>query len=178
MRNRRGFTLIELLVVIAIIGILAAILLPALQRARKQAMKTDCKNNLVELGRYVTMYQDKFGGGRSYPPAAGQTFLNTLRNTPTTTTSIARGNDGLFVCRLTGNAPSPTNVDYRQPGAGIPGGRVSDSFTQPMWPIVCDRPQNHDISSQDDMNILTFCGSVIGANPGSPEWTMAMNYTQ
>jgi len=75
MRKRWGFTLVELLVVITIIGILVALLLPAVQAAREAARRAQCKNNLRQIGLAVLNYESTH---RGFPPSAVADLTTTV----------------------------------------------------------------------------------------------------
>lgn len=105
-RNSRGFTLIELLVVIAIIAILIALLLPAVQQAREAARRTQCKNNLKQLGLAMHNYLDTFN---VFP------YASTFTDTGTPGAAELRGNRHgwfEFILPYLEQAPLYAQIDF------------------------------------------------------------------
>ncbi|SFI75087.1 DUF1559 domain-containing protein [Planctomicrobium piriforme] len=102
----RGFTLIELLVVIAIIAILIALLLPAVQQAREAARRTQCKNNLKQMGLAMHNYEETY----KRFPTSGEFKFNTFA-----TTGFARASFFTAVLPFIDQAPVYNRFNFAYP---------------------------------------------------------------
>lgn len=141
-RRRRGFTLIEVLVVIAIIGILVALLLPAVQAARASARRMQCVNNLKQIGLALFNYESSQG---SFPPGA-----ITYQENPVNCATPRRGHS-LFTLILPGMEQSTVfnSINFafaavRDQGGISAGATNSTAFTARVSAYICpsDSPQS------------------------------------
>lgn len=130
MRRRSGFTLIELLVVIAIIAILIALLLPAVQQAREAARRTQCRNNLKQIGLALHNYHDTHN---IFPYST----MNDGAMTASTTERTILGSRGLnhrgwsLLLPYIDQAPLYNQINFSEPAAAFntPWTFSSDPFT-------------------------------------------------
>ncbi len=122
---KAGFTLIELLVVMAIISILAALLMPALKRARNQAQSVACMNNLRQCGLLSHLYSVDNGGWAvpSYEPTGAQRHWTTLLITNKYIGHPSLGKPSIFLCPANRPKGWPT-ADLGSDEAGAVGGAM------------------------------------------------------
>ncbi|MEC7567095.1 MAG: DUF1559 domain-containing protein [Planctomycetota bacterium] len=178
--TRRGFTLVELLVVIAIIGILVALLLPAVSAAREAARKMSCSNNLKQLGLALRTYHNTYN---SMPPQ-GTYFWTRQSNNGFTWQHSSHGSQLVKLLPFMEQDPLYSQLNFHITGINQPGigqnwasnfERVhtrSAGFTKFFWaelipPFICPSADN-DITGDGGFNVdeaptLHNYGASIGA---------------
>lgn len=163
-----GFTLVELLVVIVIIGILAALLIPAIARGIRRAKVVACASNLSQLFKMQNVYMSKYGTAKHYMPTEiGKAFW--LKLTITVPPLIEPGEMDLFQCPARGEV-SATECYYLGPRDNV--NRLKDGEF-----MGCDLNDNHasepiQTPSMEGGNILRKSGDVI--EDAGPLWAQCI----
>jgi len=156
-KTRQAFTLVELLVVIAIIGVLVALLLPAVQAAREAARRTRCKNNLKQLGLALQNYE---GTHRCFPPgviwsSTTTTFAQPRLNFHVQLFPYIEQNNVYGMINLT-NFAGATGQAWFTTTANIP------ATTAPMPHLRCPTDNSKRQYQQPTVNILYHRSNYFG----------------
>ena len=160
---KKGFTLVELLVVIVIIGILAALLLPAIAKAIRSAKITNCANNLSQLWKMETIYMQQYGGSQKkyYTGTGGGFFTYLMTGLPKPLIDATAAE--IYKCPLA--ATNAAATDYKGPNLDVNG--LADAA-----PVGCDKATNHQ---SEGGNVLRKSSDVQQYGDGDPSWTGAVS---
>lgn len=170
--SKRGFTLIELLVVIAIIAILIALLLPAVQQAREAARRSQCKNNLKQIGLAFHNYYDVHNVLPPYAVAGGVTNQEVNQNWSYASMILPQLEQAnLFDQLQVGKSnlvprTAMTNVnDYTSANPGS----VEKLFTTPLPFYVCPSASGDQVNKyQYNMGTMMYAGNnQVFTQPGN-----------
>ncbi|MEY3458598.1 MAG: Type secretion system protein precursor [Planctomycetota bacterium] len=186
-RRRPGFTLIELLVVIAIIAILVALLLPAVQQAREAARRTQCKNNLKQIGLALHNYlstHSRFPPGRLLPDLTiGGVPQTSYTSYSSNATNVWTGNRSvhIFILPYMEQANIYNLINFAGPNStrmttsGVPSNPNYQAYAQAAGLFLCPSDANTGRVISENNYVYNFGGSTPYG--GAANSTQQTNWT-